>query len=301
MIDKYIKGIIAVCLAAILWGFDGVYLTPNLYNLPVPLVVSILHFIPFIIMSIILAKKFSVIPQFSTKDIIIFLMISLFGGVIGTISIVKALFLLEFDHLSIVVLLQKLQPVFAILLAYIFLKEALTKRILFYTIITLIASYTLTFELSLPNLHNDKNYIEAIIYSVVAAFSFGSATVYGKLALKKYDFVTTTFYRFGFTSIIMLIYLIFFCDLHVFTQISKSNWITFIIISFTTGSGAIFLYYYGLKKIKAMVAAICELCFPVSTILFDYLLNDNILSFIQWISVIVICVSIIKINGTKKV
>ena len=57
--------------------------------------------------------------------ILIFTLIALTGGVIGTAAIVKALFLVNFQELSVVVLLQKLQPVFSILLASLILNEKL--------------------------------------------------------------------------------------------------------------------------------------------------------------------------------
>ena len=43
-------GAILICLSAVLWGLDGVVLTPRLANLPVPFVVFLLHAIPFALM-----------------------------------------------------------------------------------------------------------------------------------------------------------------------------------------------------------------------------------------------------------
>ncbi len=53
---KAIIGGIAVILAAIMWGFDGIVLTPRLFNLDVIFVVFVLHAIPFILMNILLNK-----------------------------------------------------------------------------------------------------------------------------------------------------------------------------------------------------------------------------------------------------
>ncbi len=53
-------------------------------------------------------------------------LVSLTGGLVGTLAIVKALFLVNFDQLSVVVLLQKLQPLFAISLAAVLLRERIT-------------------------------------------------------------------------------------------------------------------------------------------------------------------------------
>lgn len=55
--DNHIKGALLVCLAATMWGFDGIALTPRLFNLHVPFVVFILHLLPLILMSIIFGKE----------------------------------------------------------------------------------------------------------------------------------------------------------------------------------------------------------------------------------------------------
>jgi len=47
---------------------------------------------------------------------------------------------------------------------------------------------------------------------LLAALSFGSSTVFSKKILGKYNFVTSTFYRYGFTSLIMLLFMVGFGD-----------------------------------------------------------------------------------------
>jgi drug/metabolite transporter (DMT)-like permease len=68
------------------------------------------------------------------------------------------------------------------------------------------------------------------------------------------------------------------------------------VVAVTTGSGAIFLYYYGLNHVKASIAVMCELFFPISTIIFDYVFNDSRLSSIQWISAVLMVFAIINLN-----
>ncbi|MCJ7554300.1 MAG: DMT family transporter, partial [Ignavibacteriaceae bacterium] len=62
---------------------------------------------------------------------------------------------------------------------------------------------------------------------------------------------------------------------------------------------AIFLYYYGLKRITASVAAICELAFPLTAVILEYFIRGNILGPVQWIGAIVLLVSIIKVSWIK--
>ncbi|MBU1720057.1 MAG: DMT family transporter, partial [Bacteroidetes bacterium] len=247
MKNNIVIGASGVSLAAILWGFDGVVLTPRLHNLSVEFVVFMLHLIPFAIMSVFMSKQFRKISTFSKGDLISILLVGLFGGAIGTIAIVKALFLVDFSHVSIVVLLQKLQPVFAIVLAAIILKEKIKGRFLLWAIIAITSGYFMAFGLNLPDFRNDATTITASLLAIVAAASFGSSTVFSKKVLKKNDFKTSTFFRYGFTTLFMLIYLLINPSLfNGFEKATQQNWEFFDIIGLTTGSGAIFIYYYGL-------------------------------------------------------
>jgi drug/metabolite transporter (DMT)-like permease len=294
-----ILGAIAVSISAILWGFDGVVLTPRLYNLNVTYVVLILHLVPFLIMNIFLWREYSSLKRFTQADLIFMILVALFGGAIGTMAIVKALFLVNFQHLTIVVLLQKLQPIFGIALAAILLKERLGKNYILWATVAIAGGYFLTFGFHAPNIESGINTIYAAGFALLASFSFGSSTVFSKRILNRFSFTTATFFRYGFTSVIMLVVVIVmgtYVDIYFTTPL---NWLIFFIIAITTGSGAIFLYYFGLTRIRAIVATICELLFPISAIIFDYIFNDSKLSLVQWISAGVMIFAIINLNRER--
>lgn len=296
-------GSVAICISASLWGLDGIALTPRLYNLNINFVVFILHALPFLLMNFFFFREYRKLKDFSSKDLLFLFLVSLAGGALGTMSIVKALFLVEFRELSVVVLLQKLQPVFAIILAAILLKERLSKNFALWAVIAIVAGYFLTFGFMLPDMNTGDKTGMAALYSLLAAFFFGSATVLGKGVLRNLSFTTATFFRYGITSIIMFFFVVFSGNLGEFYKITPQNWQIILIISITVGSGAIFLYYYGLNKVPAMLASICELCFPLSAILFDYLFHQKILSPVQWVSVMVMLLAIVRINlaGRKEI
>jgi len=294
-INPRIIGAILISFAAILWGLDGVVLTPRLYNLNVGFVVFLLHAIPFVMMNAFLFREYKYLMKFSGRDFFVLVLIAFFGGAVGTLAIVKALFLVNFEHLSVIVILQKLQPVFAIILAAVLLRERMKKNFFFWAGLAVVASYFLTFGLHLPDFQSGSvGY--AALYAFLAAFSFGSATVFGKMILKKYKFTTATFYRFGFTAVLMLLYVLIWDKVGQFFEVTLANLIVFLIIAVTTGSGAIFIYYYGLKRVKASVSTILELFFPVSAIVFDYLVNGHVLSVVQWIAAIFLVGAVIKIS-----
>ena len=292
-----IFGASIIALAAILWGFDGIVLTPRLYNLDTTFVVFMLHALPFTIMNMVLYKKYSLLKTLNKTELFSIIMIAVLGGTIGTLSIVKALFLVEFKSLSVVVLLQKLQPIFAIFLAVTFLKEKLRKRYIFWATVALFSGYFLTFGFKIPDLDPSNNELIASLYAILAAFSFGSSTVFGKKVTAKLDFAATTFFRYGFTTLIMLFVTLFNNTLFEFEKVTLENWIVFFTIAIVTGIGSMMLYYYGLKRIKAIIATIMELFFPISAVFFDYIFNNNVLSATQIISALVMIFAIVNLNA----
>ena len=292
-------GAAAVSFAAILWGLDGIVLTPRLFNLNIGYVVFMLHLIPFGIMNLIMFREYRHLSRFTPGDAVLFSLVALMGGVVGTMAIVKALFLVNFQNLTIIVLLQKLQPVFAITLSAFLLKETIRKKFLLWSALAILSGYFLTFGWNVPDFSTGSKTFTAALFSLLAAASFGSSTVLSKKILMKFDFKTATFFRYGITSLILLFYVFGAGQADQFAATSPGNWLIFLIIAFTTGSGAIFLYYYGLTRIKAMVASICELFFPLSAILFDYIFNGSSLSVIQWISAAVMIFAIFNLNRTS--
>jgi drug/metabolite transporter (DMT)-like permease len=290
---------VSVIIAASLWGLDGIVLRPALYSLPVSLVVFVESSIVALILSPYFLKKLSPLKILRKKDWFIFFLVALFGGAIGTMAITKALFYVNFINLSVVILLQKLQPVFAITLAAIFLKEKLSAKFFFWATLAIIGAYFMTFGTSLPKLSTGDKTAIAALFALIAAFSFSSSTVLSKRALRTVTFEMGTYLRFLFSSFVMLIIVISLGDLHSISNITTKQAIIFLIIAFTTGGAAIFLYYYGLKRITASVAAICELAFPLTAVVLEYFIRGNILDPVQWIGAIVLLISILKVSRIK--
>lgn len=288
--------VLAICIAAALWGIDGVLLTPHLYRLKPSYVVFIIHAVPFLLMSIFLFKEFKFIKTFNRWDIFLFSLLAITGGSLGTLAIVKALFLVHFQKLTIVVLLQKLQPVFAILLSVIFLKERIKKSFLIWALIALVSAYIMSFGLKLPSADFSSSAMIAYAFALVAAFFFACGTVISRRLAQKFSFKTSTFYRYAFTTLIMLFWVLLTNDIRFMAQTSQIQWLVILIIALTTGSGALFLYYFGLKRVKASVSTICELCFPLTAVIVDFILHGNQLLLIQWLSVIVLIFSILQIS-----
>lgn len=292
-------GALAICLSATLWGLDGVVLTPRLNNLSVPLVVFLVHAVPFLLMQVPLRSAYPALARLPARDWLFLALVALAGGVLGTLSIVKALFLVNFSRVSVVVLLQKLQPVFAIALATLLLRERVSARFVRRAGAAVVGAYLLTFGWSLPDVAGDRTTLQAAGWAALAAASFGSATVLGKRLLTALDFRHATFGRYGLTALLLLVYLTVSGEGVPLGSVTPRNWLIVLVISLTTGSGAVLLYYYGLTRVRAIVSAICELCLPLSAILFDYLVNGSVLGPWQWIGalILVAAIALVSVQG----
>lgn len=288
-----------VIIGASMWGVDGIVLRPALYGLPVPLVVLIESTIVALILSPYFLRKVHTLKNLDYKDWVAFFFVALLGGAIGTMAITKALFFVNFVNLSVVILLQKLQPVFAVTLAALFLKERLSKKFFVWSGIAIAGAYVMTFSTNLPNFSTGDKTTLAALFSLLAAFSFGSSTVLSKRALKNVSFETGTYLRFLFSALIMFVIAFSMGDIEKISDVSTTQVIVFIIIAFTTGGAAIFLYYYGLKRISASVAAICELAFPLTAVVLEYLIRGNILDPVQWVGALILLFSIFKVSGIR--
>ena len=294
-------GAAAICVAAALWGFDGVALTPRLFELDVLFVVFLLHAVPFVLMQPVLAGSYRALARLAPRDWGVLVLVSLAGGILGTFSIVKALFLVDFQQLSVVVLLQKLQPIFAICLAAIVLRERISARFLGRAALALAGAYLLTFGLRLPAATPGEHEVSAAIWALLAAASFGSATVLGKRLLGALGFRQATFGRYGLTTLIALGLLLASGRGVPLGEVAGAQWALILTIGLTTGSGAIFLYYYGLTRVRAVVSAICELCLPLSAVVFDYWLNGSVLGAWQWVGAIllVVAITLVSLGGSR--
>jgi len=286
-----------VSFAASLWAFDGIIFRPFLYNLQVPFVVFLETIIVTIILSPLALKYKSVLKSLKFKDWLSFFGVAVFGGAVGTMAITKALFYVDFINLSIVVFIQKLQPVFAITLAALLLKEKLTKSFIIWSVIAIIGAYIVAFGFNLPVIGTVSKTLEATLYALLAAFSFGASTILSKRALRNVSFELGTYLRFSVTSIIMFLIVVFSSSFESIDIISKSQIMVLFLIAFSTGGPAILLYYYGLKNLNASVAAICELAFPLMAVILEYFFHDKILSPFQWIGAIILILSILKVSG----
>ena len=304
-----IIGAIAVIFAASLWGLDGIVLRPRLHHLSVPVVVFLEHTIAFLFMLVFVlivflfvkdfpGKEWKEIADLKPRDWLSFFWIALFGGAIGTMAITKALFYVNFEHLSAIIILQKLQPLFAIGLAIILLGEKPKRAFYLWTALALAGSYLITFSFHRPVFEGNRLFISSLL-SLLAAFAWGSSTVFGKKVVSKVNYRVASYIRFGLTSLIVLAIITATNDFASFDAVSGSELNILLLVAFSTGFAAIFIYYFGLQRVMASKATIYELAYPVTAIVLDYIINNSIMSVGQWLGAALIVGSMTGITRLK--
>ncbi len=218
---KYLP-VFAIIFAALLWSLDG-FLRQELYNVSSFLIVAIEHIIGALVFLPFLLKGKKEIFSMGQRAWSSIFWISVFGGLLGLFFYTKALSYINYIDLSVVVLLQKFQPLFAISLAAVVLKERITKRFLMLAAMALVGGYFVTFGLN-PIFSGDDKTIIAALLALLAAFCWGSSTVLGKHALKTLSFPVVTALRLSLTAIIAMVVLVAIRGFSEISIITFAQW-----------------------------------------------------------------------------
>lgn len=293
-----ITGPVLIIIAAVLWALDGV-IRRHLYSLPPITIIFFEHLIglliltPFVIGS--LRKE-----KLTKREIWLLILIAGLSGLLGTLWFTTALLKVHFISFSVVFIIQKLQPIFAITSASIFLKEKFDKRYIKWALLALASAYFVTFKNGYIDLQTGEGTIIAALYALGAAFAWGTSTTFSKMVLTKTSHKVSAFYRFLFTSILAFIVIIIFKYLPTLELPTLPQFGLFVLIAVSTGLVALLIYYKGLAKTPVHISTILELTFPVVAILIDMFLYHTTLSASQYLAAIILSISIYKIAKLRE-
>lgn len=267
---------IAIIIAALLWSLDA-FLRQSLYTLHPLLIITLEHGIGSLLFTPILIGNWKKLKALKQTVWISLLWISILGGICGTYFYTKALSYVGYIDLSVVVLLQKFQPLFAVSLAAIILREKLSRRYLILAFCAMVGGYLVTFGIK-PISIGDNNTLIAALFSLLAAFCWGSSTVLGKKALMFLPYNVVTALRLIITTVVGVLVIFYSGWNLIYSHISYEQWKVLFLIVISTGTVALFIYYYGLKKLPASHTTLFELFWPLSAVIIDWVIIGNALS-----------------------
>ncbi|MDO8573367.1 MAG: DMT family transporter [Candidatus Daviesbacteria bacterium] len=292
-------GPLFVIIAALLWSLDGL-LRRGLYSLPPAVVVFYEHLLGAIILIFLITKWLPDVRKMTKKEWLAISLVALFSGALGTIFYTAALGKVNYIQFSVVVLLQQLQPIWAISAAAILLKEKITKSFVIWAILALVAAYFITFKDLTVNLTTGSGTVIAGLLALSAGLLWGGSTAISKYVLNKVSFLTATALRFFLAPIFALVFIASSNQIPALFTLNQDQWISLLLITFSTGMVALAIYYYGLKKTPARVTTVCELVWPASAIFIDYFYFHKGLSPTQILGVLVLLLAIYKVTRIKR-
>lgn len=292
-------GPLFIIFAAFLWSLDSL-LRRSLYTLPALSIVFYEHAFGTLILFPVLIKNIAELTKLKIQEIFSFVWIAVLGGIFGTFFYTAALAQIKFIPFSVVVLLQQVEPVFAIALAAIILKEKITQRYLFFAFMALVGAYMISFKDLVINFSTGRGTIIAAALALGAAFSWGSSTVFGRHVLYKVNFHTAAALRFLLTSLFCIPALLLFKQFVSIADLSRQQLLTLIAITFSTGMVALLIYYYGLKKVEAKISTICEMFFPLSAIFIDIVAFKTELTVSQLVGAVILLLAIYNVSTPVK-
>lgn len=288
-------GPLLIFVAAVLWGLDGI-LRRSLYGLPPITIVFFEHVIGLILLTPFLFRAWKS-ETLEKKEWYALAVVALLSGVLGTLFFTTALLKVNFIPFSVVFLIQKLQPIFAIAMAWVVLKETPTSRYVLWAGLALLAGYFVTFPMGVVNFAEGGAHLIAALFALLAAIAWGSSTAFSRYTLLGHSNTLITGIRFLLTVPIALVLVFALGAAESLTQVTFAQYGYLALIAVSTGMAALWVYYRGLRTTPVRVAAIVELAFPATAVVIDYFLYGVALHWSQYLAAVVLLFAMYMISS----
>ncbi|OGE87792.1 MAG: hypothetical protein A3J07_03715 [Candidatus Doudnabacteria bacterium RIFCSPLOWO2_02_FULL_49_13] len=282
-----------VALAAVLWAVDAPfrkYLSGQLSSTVIVLMEHIL--IAFFVLPIFL-PRLRELKNLSGREWLSVIFIGFGGSALATV-----LFTQSFHYLNptVAILLQKLQPLIAILLAVWVLGEKLSKDFWTWTVVAVFGAYLVTFPDFKPAGWTWNSDTLGVLLALGAAFFWGGSTVFGRYVLNKVSFQMMTSLRFLSALVFLFFMNVYYHTLSQINLTTRKDWLFVFITAIIAGFASLLLYYYGLRSTKAAVATLCELAFPVAAVIVNWIFLGATLESMQIIGGLILLIGITKLT-----
>lgn len=287
--SQFRGGFWLVVLGAALWGADPLFRVILLNNLTSAQIVLLEHVIISFIAIPIIWKNRKEFKLLGWRHVGALLFISWGGSALATVLFTMGL---TSGNLNIVLLLQKLQPLFAIILAALLLKEKLPRHFAWMLLIALTGTYMLTFGFAVPIGHWNEFVQVGSLLSLAAAALWGGSTVMGRLMVGKLKYETVTSLRFVLALPLLLVIT---ASEGAAWNLPAVNTVAFGAVALNLlgqallpGLLSLLVYYKGLTTTKASVATLAELSFPMAGVLINWMVFGEVVTGAQMLGFLLI-------------
>lgn len=291
--NDYRTGPWLVALAAFLWAIDAPFRKFLTGDLSSTTIVFMEHILIALVVLFWLWPCLSEFKKLNWRGWGALIFVSLGGSALATIFFTQSF---HYLNPSVAILLQKIQPLIAILLAVIFLKEKLNRQFWLWAVIALVGAYVVTF----PNLSVSGFSLAGggmgVIMALLAAFFWGGSTVMGRYLLSELSFKAVTALRFLSALVFLFVIQLYYGRLNEITSASGKDWLYIFIIAIIAGLVSLFIYYRGLKFTTASVATIAELTFPMTAVVINWIFLEATLTWVQLLGSAVLLFAITRLS-----
>ncbi|HEX4527228.1 MAG TPA: EamA family transporter [Gaiellaceae bacterium] len=269
-------GIILVAVAAALWGLDAWIRKPLAQSTDVATIVFGEHLVLVLCTLPFLAGALAAVFRLGWRYVLAAVVIGAGSSALATILFTQAF--VDGDPVTPVVL-QKVQPIIAVVAARIILGEQPRPRFALYFVPALAGVWLIGVQ---HPFHPTAQGLKPMLFALGAAALWALGTVLGRYLSQrmKFQHVTTLRFAFGLPAAAIALLVL---GAPAFASGHDTVWIA--VLALVTGLVALGLYYYGLQSTPAVAATIAELAFPVSATLVGYFKFGYVLTGWQWVGV----------------
>jgi drug/metabolite transporter, DME family len=269
-----------VAVAAALWGTDALFRRPLAHSTSVATIVFGEHVVLVVITLPLIVPALVAVWRLGPRYVLAAIAVGAGASAVATILFTQAFVDGGVRSIVTVVMVQKVQPLVAVLGAAIVLGERPRPRFGLYLVTALVGTWLIAF--SSPTNLDVHGALVPVLYALAAAVLWAFGTVLGRYLTQqlRFEHVATLRFTFGLpASGIALLVL----GGPAFASAHDSLWIA--ILALVTGAIALGLYYYGLRSTPAVAATLAELAFPVTAAIVGYLAFGATLTSTQWLGV----------------
>jgi DME family drug/metabolite transporter len=268
-----VPGVVLVSIAAVMWGLDGLIRKPLSHSTTPTTIVFGEHVVLVACTLPLLLPALRALWRAGIPYVLAGIAIGAGASAIATILFTQALF--HGDFITVVVL-QKSQPLIAVAGAWLVLGEQPRPGFAWFLLPALAGIYLIALRHPLaPHAHG----LTPIAETLGAAAMWGLGTVFGRLLGRRlaFEHVTTVRFAFGLVASACALPIV---GTTAWAGAHDSVWIA--VLALVTGLAALGLYYYGLRRTPALLAALGELAFPVTATLVGIYVFKSYPSWTQW-------------------
>lgn len=281
-----------VALAAAMWGTDGLLRQPLAEDLPATTVVFWEHLIVVVMLLPWMPEAVRALARCTARQ-----RIAVFVVGAGCSALATALFTTAFqlgDPVTPLVL-QKLQPIIAVLAAYFLLRERIRPGYLLFAVPALLGAWLLAFP---DPLRVNVSALHAGLLSLGAATLWASGTVLGRYLSSTLSAREVTVLRFAVGLPAAAVIVLVRGDP---IAVAWSNAPGLLLLALVPGLIGLSLYYVGLRTTPAARATLAELAFPATAALIGVTVLGTTLSGTQWLGFAVVLGAVTALGWHERV